>query len=219
MISFLRHSVERSSRNVTGCSPSVGICGVVEDRASESGRSGALALIGPPPARGPGPSGTASDLGPVVPRRPWLGPRAIRAPDRPGPVRPDRAEHRDRGHELLPAGHDHRWAELAEPRHRGGHGRPPDGHALVGLDGIEALGERVDLVGDDHDVGVLEEAGYLVVGTGAEEVDVGTASSRRGPRRGRLFGPDQHDLHVGPRRGQLDDQAARRAARCASVPT
>ena len=60
------------------------------------------------------------------------------------------------------AGGDHDGiAGVAEAGDRGGHRGPADREALVGLDRVEALGERRDHVRHDHHVGVLEVGGDL----------------------------------------------------------
>ncbi len=57
----------------------------------------------------------------------------------------------DRGHELVADGDTTGRPSVAEPGDRCGHGGAADGQALVGLDRVEALGERADDVGHDHD--------------------------------------------------------------------
>src|ERR1700733_2314882 len=79
----------------------------------------------------------------------------------------------DGGYERLALGDPYRGSELAEPSHRGSDGGAPGGHALVGLDRVEALGEGVQRMGHDQDVGVLEEGRDGLIGNRAEQVHVG----------------------------------------------
>ncbi len=62
----------------------------------------------------------------------------------------------------------HRLIEVAESRHRGGHGRRAHRQALMGLDRVERLGERAHDVGHDEHVSVLEVAGNLGIRSRSE---------------------------------------------------
>ncbi len=145
----------------------------------------------------------------------------------PGPAASTSADLVD---ERGPLGHAHRRSEAPEPGHRGGHRGPADGQALVGLDRVEALGERRHHVGDDHHVGVLEVARHPVVGPGSEEVDVAerveavtidAALRASGPtsttaRSGRARGQPSHEVDVEAvvvQRAHVDRHRARRQVR------
>ena len=107
-----------------------------------------------------------------------------------------------------PAAHVTGAAEVTEPGDRRGHGRPADRQALVGLDRVEALGERRTPRGGRSPrrraAGRRARPSY---GRGPSECDVRQgleAGSRLGRQRAR---PDQHDREVGNLTGEALDQS------------
>src|SRR5664280_2217880 len=220
MVRRLRQSAERSWGNVSGCS----LSSVVPHGEDTTWRGHRPASRCHPCTSAPGRrgrigrrQGVGSSSGPLAPdlgqhRGHRLGPLAPRGDPGPvgcagGPLRPG-ARQRGTGRldEVGAVGDDDGWAELAESGHRRSDGGATGSEALVGLDRIEALGERIDQVGDDHHVGMLEERWDQFVRLGAQEMDVGDPFQLGGHVGGKAVGPDEGDLEPGPGRRQLEDE-------------
>src|SRR5580704_4295763 len=224
MVSFRRQSVERNSWKVSGRSLRDGKGVDTEDRtfwAKWAASSGMVESPESPESPSAGPRGAGGER--VSPCRPLalhpkhqrrhglrsLSPRRDRGafelprePWRPGGIQS--LVHRDS--ELVAVGDDDRGPEVAEAGHRRGNGRTAGGQALVRLDGIEALSERIDQVGNDHDIRMLHECRDLVVGEGPEQTDVGHPVQACGHFGGKMVGPEQDDLEVRSRACQFADQ-------------
>ena len=67
-----------------------------------------------------------------------------------------------------------RGPKIPEASHRRSYGGATHRDTLVSLDRVEALGERIDPVGNDQHVGVLQIGGQIIVRTAAEDEGAGT---------------------------------------------
>ncbi len=121
--------------------------------------------------------------------------------------------------EPVPLGDDDRRTEVAESGNRCGHGRPPCRDRLVGLDRVEALGERVDQVGDDHHVGVGQIGRNGEIRTGTDQVNVREIVQDAEEAPGvRLSGPSNTTARSGRVRASSTTSGTSSRSSC-SVPT